>query len=280
MQSTIFFRNFTNLDCAYIDDKGMLHGHSILLSCYMKGQPTDSESVVLDFSTGKKQLKAIIDDKETGLDHKLLIFKDSKYEIEYNEDRVHITTPYLELLLPKNAIQLIDNFGAITNLVNEKINQGEQKYNCRINGSTKGYTDLNAKYFRYSHGLKFSSSWGCQNVCHGHFSFVEVLVPTGNIEVSDNKLADEIAAYLDDAILIYNPNIKSQDNEKITVEYSTERGLFSATYKQPHKVIIFKTETTIEFIIEHIKEVFYNRLKGKLLRISEGLQKGAELYVE
>ena len=50
-----------------------------------------------------------------------------------------------------------------------------------------------------------------------------------------------------------------------------------ATYKKPHKIIILKTETTIEYIIEHVKQKFSRKLKGKILRISEGLQKGAEI---
>lgn len=281
MKSTIFFRYFTNLDCAYIDDNGLVCGHSQLLSCYMSGEPTVEESVVLDFSKGKKQLKAIIDDVDTGLDHKLLIFEDSSnYNIEEIDGRYKIITPALEMELPKDAVRIIPNFGYITTLVNEEMKKLYPEFNleCRVDSTTKGYTNGFAKYFSYSHGLKNSTSYGCKNLGHGHLSFVEVIAPINETFIDCPDIAEDIADYLDKAVFINNENIISQDKNSLTIQYETcERGFMKATYKKPHKIIILKTETTIEYIIEHVKQKFSRKLKGKILRISEGLQKGAEI---
>ena len=283
MKSTIFFRYFTNLDCAFIDDEGMICGHSQLLSCYMTGEPTEEESVVLDFSKGKKQLKAIIDDVDTGLDHKLLVFKFSKYEKTILDDgRIKITTPYLEMELPVDAVNFIDDFGYISTLVNDEMKKLYPNFNleCKIESSLQGYTNGFAKYFRYSHGLKDSTSYGCKNMGHGHLSFVEVLTNIDDVEIYNTVIAESIADHLNNAVFINEKNIIEKTKDHITIQYETcERGLMKATYKQPHKLIVLKTETTIEYIIEYVRKKFAKQLKGKTLRISEGLQKGAQINV-
>jgi 6-pyruvoyl-tetrahydropterin synthase len=288
LKSTIFFRNFTNLDHGYIDDKGMIHGGSLLLSCYMTGTPTLDESVVLDFSMGKKQLKQIVDDRYTGLDHKLLLFKDSNYEIEhyvdeFEIDRVKLKTPCIEADFPKDAIQEIENYGAIELLINQEMTKLYPDFDltCKIEMSTQGYTNLNAKYFNYSHGLKSSTSFGCKCAAHGHLSFVEVFANCQGIDIYNTRLAEEIADHMNDAVFVYNMNITGQTNETLTIAYETpERGKMSIMYCKPQKIIVLNTETTIEYIIEYIKTTYAQQLRGKTLRISEGLQKGAQIEIE
>ncbi len=284
MKSTIFFRDFTNLDCSYIDDKGIIHGSSQLLTCYMTGETTESESVVLDFSKGKKQLKSIIDDKEKGFDHKLVIFEDSLCGIQkLNKNYVKITSPHLELEIPKNAIKQCKSFNCITDLVNSEMQRlyPKLKLECKIESNLKGTgTDGFVKYFNYVHGLKDSSSFGCQNIAHGHLSFVEVFGIYNGVKVSDTRTADDIAAFLNDSILINRKNIIEENNGYIIIQYkSCNRGTMKAIIKQPHKIIVLDSETTIEFITDFISKRFFNQLKGKILRISEGLQKGSEICI-
>jgi hypothetical protein len=81
------------------------------------------------------------------------------------------------------------------------------------------------------------------------------------------------------AILIFKDNVVTNDDEKVQIQYATERGVWKATYyKAYNKIRILDRETTIE----NITDWFVEQNMGTLLRghvkrvyISEGLSKGA-----
>ncbi len=275
MKSSIFFRNFTQIDCGYIDEKGLVHGESFNVSAKLTGNVSEDESVVVDFSTGKSLMKKYIDDKDSGFDHKLLIFINSNAVFkEISNEFVNISSPNLFLSGAFNAFKLCH---CNLNNLNEYIQTYLEKqllkdgFNVKVDIelSTKGF-DNEGSYFSYFHSLKDSSSFGCQ-AFHGHRSFIEV--------VGDKNLQNVIVKYMDDKILIYKENITSQqyDSSIVKMSYECSRGKFSAIFTEPHKWLIYDTETTIEFLIEHIRNKFKDNLKGKILRISEGLAKGAEI---
>jgi len=269
--ASIFLRNITCMDHAFIDTNGCIHGNSYHVSLLLIGEITEDESVVMDFSKAKKLIKQIIDDNDSGLDHKLLIFNNSNCKID-NSIITTISTPYLFLSGPDNFVHRCDCdieslAQYMSDFVTIKLKENGFKIKCDITLDTNGF-DKHGSYFNYAHGLKNSSSFGCKNLSHGHRSFVEV---------RGLELQAEIAEYLNDRIMIFKENIVSEDRESITISYTCERGKFIATYHKPHKWLIYDTETTIEYMINHVYDKFKNELQGKTLRISEGLQKGAQL---
>ena len=68
---TMFFSQPTVIDHAYIDQEGRVVGGSFNPDFLVTGEIDPKEKVVIDFGTGKKQIKALIDHKEFGYDHKL-----------------------------------------------------------------------------------------------------------------------------------------------------------------------------------------------------------------
>lgn len=286
MQSSIFLRNITCLDHAYIDNQGLVHGMSYHISATVTGKVESEESVVVDFSRCKKLLKSYIDDPIMGFDHKLLIYPNSKVEFlpRYdNPDELHIVTPYFTTICPRDSIRVLEGKHELSEYLTEKLQEDFPDLDITVTTHARedGFTEFGT-YFRYSHGLKNSSSWGCQNQNHGHLSFVEVLKhkDDGSIH-GDSELQRIIADYLDETVFINHENVIYADPGVIVIQYKSKgRGVFTSTYQTPIKWKILKSETTIEYIIEHVREKFIDELHGHTLRISEGLAKGAEIYVD
>lgn len=280
MKSSIFFRSITVLDHSYIDREGRIHGRSYDVSVTVTGNVTEDENVVLDFSAGKKQMKAIIDDNNYGFDHKLLLYKTSNFNITaFSQKRYNVKTPYVDLILPMDAVQLIGSDIRIIEhalkedmekLLEEKLPAFKFEVSLRQYGVSESTT-----YFRYSHGLRKSTSFGCKNLGHGHTSFVEVID-----QYNDNNTTLEraIAGLFNDKVLISMENVLSCNTKEnyIEIGYDCERGTMYAIYTDT-PYLVLETETTIEHMTAFAAKVYKNELKGLTLRISEGLSKGCEI---
>jgi hypothetical protein len=134
--------------------------------------------------------------------------------------------------------------------------------------------------FTYVHGLKDSTSWGCQNISHGHLSYL--ILQSGNTyNVGSNisQLAADICDDIDKAVFINTENIVRDDSDSITIEYTTPRGVFKATYsKSAYNTIVLETETTVEHLVEYVCAKYERELQEAAVQIvylSEGLSKGA-----
>lgn len=266
------------MDHAYIDEEGMIRGGSSHICATITGDVSADESVVIDFSKCKKLLKMFIDDPIYGFDHKLLLYPFSRYAItQLKDDYVAIDTPYFNTICPTNAVRIVteDEFDQYLTMM-----LAEHYPDINVEVKSKAHQSLitdGGTMFIYSHGLKHSSSWGCQNQNHGHTSFVEVIDKHGNNVVSLQRM---IAFYLDRAVLINKENVVLIDDNHVIIEYMSDtRGVFRSIYFHPHKWIVLDTESTIEYIIEYIREKFYDELRGHTVRISEGLSKGSEITI-
>lgn len=323
MNSTMFLNDLSVVDHAYITEHGAVRGGSFNPSFLVSGEIDPVEQVVVDFSTIKKQLKAAIDDKSVGFDHKLWVIKGfsscdiivdgvtvSDFEVladhsVYGElTPITIKTPTTELTVPKNAIKFVvpatPNHSAYTignvglwfaEFLNKWFN-GSVEVECfnNINAHTLHPQSTNPiGYFTYAHGLKDSTSWGCQNIAHGHLSFIQ-FDTTAPIEIQQ-ELLNLICADLDGTVFINHDNVVAVDDNTVEIQYTTPRGTFKGKYpledwnlcdtviqSSPMKSIILETETTIEFLVEYINASYGDLLqKHQISRIfvSEGLSKGA-----
>lgn len=288
--SKIFLNNLSVVDHAYVDDKGQIVGGSFNPSFIVSGKIDPVEKVVVDFSTVKKSMKTLIDQHiwdphNNGYDHKIWWINGfSKGIIEPHDhaDRYIIKTDYFTSEFPSDALKIIDvikdahpshsasyigrSFEKFLETELSKVYPNvDVSVECSNNIDVHTYDkSLPVYYFRYVHGLKDSTSYGCQNVCHGHLSYFQYHY--------DDDLCLDIQKDLDNAIFINKSNIVSEDDEFLTISYITEqRGLFKATYnKKLCKLIVLDTETTIELIAEYINKQ-YNITD---FFVSEGLSKG------
>jgi hypothetical protein len=122
--------------------------------------------------------------------------------------------------------------------------------------------DYRIQSYSYTHGLRNSSSFGCQNILHGHQSFVAS---------SDAEEAALIARYLD-RTHIYDG--ATREGGGVTLAYETDaRGEFSyrLATDYPARLLDIRTEPTIENIAGFVADALEIRCPFFL---SEGLQKG------
>lgn len=282
MRSSIFLDSITCIDHAVLTKDGVIVGGSYMLSVIVSGEipDDDPEQVVIDFSKCKKLIKACVDDQTNGFDHKLWI--DRKLcKIIDQDDKVEIKTKASELILPLDAIKYID-YDNVFEQINNEIQKYLSEYYPQINISTISTlsnrsesilpTNSIRRYFNYVHGLKSSSSYGCQNIAHGHTSYFEFETTNSNITIPDYS----------NVIFVFRENFL--ENAKwIMIEYHTlDRGFFSFSinkdaYKKHNiEIRVIPTETTIEHLIDVVEQDFKEDIKYlKYLRVSEGLQKGA-----
>lgn len=298
----MFLANLTILDHAYINDQGIIVGGSFNPDFIVGGDVDPIEQVVVDFSTVKKDLKGIIDEKEDGFDHKLWFmegYSEGSYEEYANGTRIRITTKATFLDVPRNAVKIFKcaeyEVSAIGEVLGKEVEQKMRKLyptvrvtcinntvahipsvSIFVDGEDNDNVDLVSKsLFTYSHGLKDSTSWGCNNIAHGHLSYISIY-PGNSATLA---LQDSIAQTLDGVVFINKVNVTEHTEDSITVDYTTSRGRFLARYKLPvNYVIVLETETTIEHLVDYIKNRFKEELDDvgmKFMLVSEGLSKGA-----
>lgn len=305
-KSTMFLNNVTAIDYAYVDEEGRMVGGSVNPTIFVSGDIDPVEAVVVDFSSIKKTIKNIIDAKFSGFDHKLWIIDDySNAVVNYGPadekgPNFTINTPLFEMTAPRDAFKFItgqhgDNYkqSVIDQMEKELVAELNLDYpNVGIDISLDfdetfwGNSRMDTKMipFRYAHGLKNSTSWGCKNIGHGHLSYLAA--STTNV-LETELLLMTIAADLDKTIFVWEDNMSSEMCEpRLIVSYKTDRGNFemriTEEYAAVHGIKI-NTETTIENLAEAIARQYKSELvKAGVLQlfVSEGLNKGAvaEIY--
>ena len=305
MKSTMYLNNITAVDHAYINDKGMVIGGAVSPTILVEGEVEPVENVVVDFSTVKKDIKDIIDAKYSGFDHKLWLIEGySDYELapSTSPKNIRIKTPCLVIEAPIDAFKFIKKNGPHPeNFLEQVIVQMENELHDGLNlihrnANISVSIDFDASFignsrmdttmvpFRYVHGLKDSTSWGCQNIAHGHLSYIAA---SGESPLAAEMVIQRIAADLDKTIFVKEENVVYDGGDVITVEYKTPRGEFMMHFKEKvweyGRVGLIETETTIEHLAEKIAEIYQSELVEagvNMLFVSEGLNKGAVAYIK
>lgn len=306
--TTMFLNDKNVVDHAYIDERGCVVGGSFGPCWRVTGDVDPEEKVVVDFSTCKKQIKSLIDHPVNGFDHKLWILPTSKCEwdfkdeTEYGKNRIVIKSNEVEFDIPKERVKIIDR-------------ETDISYSCRnagiwfeeyitealqaIHGSHISVKCFNTEdmttapfdegegrelmtRFRYSHGLKNSTSWGCRNPAHGHYSYVSIRYENPHCPDALSA-AIEVNNFLDchsNLTFAWSENATvSSDGNEVEIDYYDVDGVrYFAKYKNDSLPIVLETETTVEFLTDYFAEIlepYLKRMKAKSLYVSEGLNKGA-----
>lgn len=307
-RSCLFLNDLTVVDHAYIDDEGRIVGGSFNPCIEVSGTPDPVEKVVVDFSTIKKDLKDLIDQHsfnmaENGFDHKVWIIEGHSNvarmgSVTGRDTHYEIITPHLSLTLPADAVKFIPrvlddetypipnyNFMAYMSeafrefllpRMRARYPKIDLDIKCTLTTNIHVPSDddrTTAEMFRYVHGLKDSTSYGCNNIAHGHGSFLDVDF------LGNYKVLEMIASNLDDTIFVRADNVVSLTDDRLEIEYTTIRGTFNMVVDpRDHKVVVLNTETTVEYLAQYVKTRFGDLLKdhgATKLYISEGLSKGA-----
>ncbi len=277
-QASLFFRNVSVVDHGYIDELGRVIGGSYFPNVIISGKVTEDENVVIDFSKGKALIKEAFDDI---MDHKIWLIEGySNAEIKEdinNSNNYLIKTPVMESSIPKWRVFQMKQTDTFDSLIEDYLKCYGLDVKVEVNMTENTFSTQN-NTFRYSHGLKNSSSQGCKNPNHGHLSFIELEC---NNEYKKLKVKNKIIDELDKVIFIFRENITYEDSDIIKIEYTVKNEHFKNTYlKKGNKIIISDEETTAENLINLIAKRYEKELKEAgvtKLFLSEGLQKGSIL---
>lgn len=295
MKSTMFLNNITCIDHAWVDSLGEIHGNSYNLCAEITGEVDETEQVVIDFSGCKKEIKNLIDESEHAIDHRIVLIKGfSDYTLDLIKDeRVRITTECF------NATSTVDDWYQEIELITtnhhiHKLNMNDAykfylgvyieamllkqlkllgypvtNVTVELSESFDLPVDANTHVaFNYAHGLRSSTSYGCQNIAHGHRSYIAI---DSELNDAGMKLLKQIASEMS-GYIAWKDNI----NDDGSVSYTSLRGNF---YLMHSKVLELPTETTVENLAEYIATTYNDTLRNSLgatrLWVSEGLSKGA-----
>lgn len=280
-QASLFFRNVSVVDHGYIDELGRVIGGSYFPNVTISGKVTEDENVVIDFSKGKALIKEAFDDI---MDHKIWLIEGySNAEIKEdinNSNNYLIKTPVMESSIPKWRVFQMKQTDTFDSLIEYYLKCYGLDVKVEVEMSENTFSTQNNNTFRYSHGLKNSSSQGCKNPNHGHLSFIELEC---NDEYKKLKVKNKIINELDKVVFIFRENITYEDSDIIKIEYTVKNEHFKNTYlKKGNKIIISDEETTAENLINLIAERYEKELKEAgvtKLFLSEGLQKGSILHL-
>lgn len=329
-RQTIFLNNVTVADFAWVDTLGVPHGESVRLKFEVTGnveQNSESEQVVCDFSTIKSRLKKVIDDAVEGIDHKLVVpcvlVDDKPSPIVGEVIRKSVRpnsgakTPFVYTYknpvftceLPDDAICFVFPIPVVgeevngVNLVKSYLNTTLRNHfpefsivthlDCEFNAPTvdSSYIKSGLKTMTYTHGLPTSTSYGCQNILHGHRSYLQLVSISKRFVNSEyesrvEKLANVMAEHLHGAYVFSSEYAMTKD-----LCYETNaRGKFSLSFYNdsigsdddaPLKVkpiCIGNGYTTVENLADYLVDTFRSQLKELAIQkvyVSEGLEKGA-----
>lgn len=296
--STLFLRNVTAIDHAFLDPiSGMPKGGSLQLSALVTGRVDPHEAVVVDFSKIKKAIKAIIDDNEHGFDHKLWIpdtYNTHYPQIDIYEEagEIEISTPRFSTVCPTNAVRFV-NLDDIAWSIQQHL-----KAELSVVYPTVGIKVMVevseemwippsmskcAMSFRYVHGLKNSSSWGCQNINHGHLSWLAVCDKAGQGLFIPTEFYAKLRKDLNDVYFVWDENILESNDRGMNIGYKCERGYFECAYGSNANIRVIDTDTTVEnlaqwFVTNYRDDLTTGELKqagAHSVYVSEGLTKGA-----
>lgn len=302
--------DITCLDAAEVwvdksaEDFVVLSGLSKMVSAQVFGEMDSERGVIVDFSSLKNVIKHFIDESVSGFDHKLLMSSDL-FQSDYVElqikgnngakrDGVRILKPNGSVAFQVEGRNFLRVYGGDENWFTLEEFMGKYLTGCLRNhygnDTLEVWVSLHGKpvhshdgdyraTFSYMHGLCNSSSYGCQNILHGHTSYVQVINRLGDVDEFASNL---IAEYLDGCYIYNDAHAKDECKGLLKIGYkSSERGKWKL-YIPPSYSLPLYQEPTIENIVSHVGLVFEDELKAaeaEKIIVSEGLNKAGIGYV-
>ncbi len=298
LTTTLFLKDFTVLDFAYLCPKFGAQGESFWVSAELTGK-LDHQGFIMDFGKCKKLLKQVVDDS---LDHRLAVATKSanitKISAQNNTLMVDFqfgngmtAAKFLHYAAPEQAYALLDHSeiskSAIIQYLEEKIapklGQNISKVRILLREEESFQTEAN---FRYTHGLKLHDG-NCQRLLHGHRNIIEVFVDQKKSPKHEQFLANRF----ENAHFATRENVKNlseldlplgerqKNHPKIAkIFYNAPQGAFLADIPAD-TLVLLENEPSIENITAYAWKTLQKEfsLSPASLEVHgyEGLQKGA-----
>jgi len=282
----LFVRDLTVIDATYLDAQRGFVGESYIVDVILTGV-LNEQSMILDFSLVKKQIKAIIDAE---VDHKLIVpHASSRCSVTLEPQRTQVNfklndNSYIQLKCPNEAYCLLESETISIEVLEtylehiimlqlpENVGALEIKLRSEV---------IDTPFYHYTHGLK-KHDGNCQRIAHGHRSKLDIFVNgefNGHL-VQDwaNRWKDIYLVSSDDIIDKGDLSfiVKSNDVEKLCTAYHAPQGYFELLMPA-HRAEVLPKDTTVEELAEYICEQTKKRVGNDNVTVYayEGVGKGA-----
>lgn len=296
MKISLFYKNVTVLDYAYLDDHMGVVGDALKVHVEFIGK-TDHEGVVYDFSYAKKKVKEIID---RDCDHRLVVptgliekMDGDKVQLNYSYGLSDMPMTYE---CPEQGICELPfhhvNKGTIATYLESVILKEMPETVSAIRLTLEDEPMPQGKpTFHYTHGLK-EHYGNCQRLFHGHKNTVDVFVNGKERRDLEEYLADQLFKgsihFCKWENVVNKEEIQKLTGEKeptgrfstipkVDIAYDANQGHFKGSL--PGNEVFFMSE---ESTVENLSMLFARLIKDKvgendsvMVRAYEGVAKGA-----
>lgn len=304
MKISLFYKNVTVLDYAYLDDHKGVVGDALKVHVEFIGK-TDEEGVVYDFSYAKKKVKEIID---RDCDHRLVvptglintIDRDKTvftYTYGLNDEKIDYQCPRQGICeLPFHHVNKVTIASYLEEVILAEMPKTVSAVKITLEDESFGKVsdqgiEKEKPTFHYTHGLK-EHYGNCQRLFHGHKNTVDVYINGTESWEWENYLASDLFknnihfckwenVLNKEEVFKYSagqiPKGVVRELPQVEIGYTSAQGEFKA--KLPGKEVFFmESESTVE----NLSMLFANIVKEKVgagknvtVRAYEGVAKGA-----
>lgn len=276
--TSLFLRDFSVLDYAFLDPRVGLQGESLFVSAALEGE-LDAKGFILDFGPAKKILKRLVDER---LDHRLITPRSAtgssfEWESENGEKYSYASPAEAVQNLDSNRVTREALEGFLEQEAKALLPANVKRVRFHLREEPRFVVEAN---FRYTHGLRLHEG-NCQRLFHGHRNPVEVWVDRQRAPLWEGWLARE----WHDVHFAHKETILSGDFQlgrrqpknpgRAVIAYRSPQGEFRAELPAA-RVVALETEPSIENIAKLGHELLAAEgLVGHTVVAYEGLNKGA-----
>lgn len=288
----LFVNDLTVMDFSYLcPERGMV-GESWIVDVILNGD-LNEESMVLDFSKVKKQLKYLID---LHIDHKLLVPVEHAYSLLERDNKtdyvkvdflrpagrsIHLNCPaeaYAFVYADKVTMPTVSDY--LKDVIATHLPDNVQGIELMLRAEV-----INTPYYHYTHGLK-KHDGNCQRIAHGHRSKVVV--------IADQQENRELEAYWakrwQDIYIGSTEDLVSAEqvcfelsegdfSQHWLFAYEASQGRFELAIPKAESELI-GTDTTVECLAQFMVNEHQRLDPGQRYKVLafEGVGKGAIAY--
>ncbi|GAB3015982.1 6-carboxytetrahydropterin synthase [Bowmanella dokdonensis] len=287
----LFVNDLTVMDFSYLCPRRGMVGESWIVDVILDGG-LNEESMVLDFSKVKKQLKRLID---LHVDHKLLVPAEHAYSlINHDSQNDQVTVDFMRpegrsihLYCPPEAyafiyadeVSMVSVSQYLKDIIATELPENVQGLTLMLREEV-----IEGPYYHYTHGLK-KHEGNCQRIAHGHRSRVQVYRNEQADPACEQYWAerwrDIYIGTREDLVgqqhLHLSAQARQQDfSEHYLFSYESSQGLFELVIPKAESNII-DTDSTVECLAQFMADQHKQMQPGASFKVLafEGVGKGA-----
>ncbi|QDY44365.1 6-carboxytetrahydropterin synthase [Candidatus Pantoea soli] len=287
----LFVCNLTTIDFSWLDPLRGLVGESLIVDVSLTGE-LDEQSMVMDFSLVKKEIKKYLD---ASVDHALVLpLRNPRVTCTCCAERVDVMlfsdAGKVDCFVsgPAASFLPIDAASIETTELEKWLNKKIKEIlpaNIDDAAITLRHEEHAGYYYHYAHGLK-KHAGNCQRIAHGHRSTIQIFINDKRDAYWEKYWAERWKnSYLmseNDVVAASQLSAKAQavyHDKLLASAYTSSQGYFEILLSH-EQVEILPDDTTVERIGCFIKQEI-GRLNPQLGHVTvhafEGVGKGARI---